>query len=323
MMIILKTIRTPGKLLCLLLIAAVCITGCKPKPEEKPAEKPAAPAEEVTKPEAESPGEVIAEAVEKVFPLSFENNAWTAKGLLNGEEVTVSIQDRTGEGKPVDFSRRAYIIISKSGQRGRGMAYTQLSKIVCIDGTFYSVSIDDNVLKFEEYAGPKGTIGVTYNSPGIVSADVTSGYFISKDEDGVVFNVAGGKDKKLELPVMTYTVSMVVLKLKDKDGVAWQTWVVPGDKSPVTVEAGKPAVLSVAAPKLAVTAVDETKRRNPPKTQQTEYAKGAKIFFNADMTSDTGQRYSRINKGNKGIMPQFKLLDAAGTEIASKTMEYG
>ena len=63
--------------------------------------------------------------------------------------------------------------------------------------------------------------------------------------------------------------------------------------------------------------------RNPPKTQQTEYAKGAKIFFNAEMSNDTGQKYYRINKGNKGITPEFKILDPSGTEIASKTMEYG
>jgi hypothetical protein len=333
MIVTCKSIRVPGKLLCLLLIAAVCFSSCKPKPEEKPAEQPDAPATEVTQPdasaaeatqpEAETPGAVVAEMVEKVFPLSFENYNWTGKGLLDGEEITVTIIDRSGEGKPLDFSRRAYIAISKGDQPRRSIGYSQLSKIICIDNLFYTVSIDDNVLKFEEYTGPKGTIEVTYDSPGIVSADVTSGYFAGKDEKGIMFNIAGSKDKKLELPAMEYTASTIVLKMKDSEGVDWQAWVMPGQNTPITVETGKPAVLALTAPGLAVTAVDETKRRNPPKTQQTEYAKGAKIFFNAEMSNDTGQKYYRINKGNKGITPEFKILDPAGTEIASKTMEYG
>lgn len=323
MLITLKTIRAPGKLLCLLLIAAVCFSGCKPKPEEKPEEKPSAPAAEVEKPEAETPGEVIAEAVEKVFPLSFENNTWTAKGLLDGEEVNIMVIDRAGAGKPLDFSRRSYMAVSKGAQPGRNLAYVPLSRIVCINNSFYSVSLDDNVLKLEAYSGPKGTIQINYDSPGIVSADVTSGYFAGKDEKGIMFNIVGGNGEKLELPAMTYTASTVVLKLTDTDGVTWQTWVVPEKNTAVTIEPDKPAALTVAAPGLSVTAVDETKRRNPPETQQTAYAKGAKIFLNASIINNAGQKFSRINKGNKGITPVLKLLDPAGKEIASKTMEYG
>ena len=38
-----KNIRAPGKLLCLLLVAVVCFSGCKLDRQEKPVTKPAAP----------------------------------------------------------------------------------------------------------------------------------------------------------------------------------------------------------------------------------------------------------------------------------------
>ena len=189
---------TSEKLLCMLLIAAVCFSGCKPNPDEQPAEKPAAPSTDVKQPEAETPGEVVADIVEKVFPLTLTDKTWSAKGLLNGEEVTITVVDRNGEGKPLDFNRRVHMGIGKSGQQ----KYVLLSKVVCLEGKFYSVSLDDNTLKLESYSGPLGTIQAEFDSPNAASAEITSVYVVGKDDKAVTYNIAVDKSEKLEIPAM-------------------------------------------------------------------------------------------------------------------------
>jgi len=252
-------------------------------------------------------------------------SAWKGSGTLNGQPLTLVIGDAALSGTPDTFGADLLAIFEAAEAQGYVRPQV-LGRTVMHAGVFYEIALTEAGGSWRASFNPlkeTGTLQIVVPSGKALRGSILHGSVQQAIEGGATYPLSGAPMAALTLPPGAYRLPMLFMRLEAGDGDEWQAYATMSRQT--VVEAGRNTELRLCPPAVRITAVEEDNRRATPDAQISECERGARLFLNARLTSETGTEYPRVMRTREPgpTYPLLRILDPDGREVASRSMEYG
>ncbi|MHC4913918.1 MAG: hypothetical protein ACYTGB_00385 [Planctomycetota bacterium] len=235
---------------------------------------------------------------------------------IDGLEMLVGLYDRYDRSGPAngcfnDFGRDALRIDTDGDGKLGTHEEMPLSRILSLAGKLRELKVgaDGRGFSLADYSGKTGDLRVSCAYAR--GAKVETGQLTFVGAEGCALTHSIDWKAAVSLPAGTWRIGGGTLTLTDAAGASW-TLALSGSK-PFEVAADGTAMLTLGSP-IKVEPVVSGK-----------VAPGSRVSISHKVIGAAGEVYSTIAKGGRSRTPppSVKVLDAAGTQLASGKMEYG
>jgi hypothetical protein len=228
------------------------------------------------------------------------------------------------------FGRSSFSLQTGKQETGSYIPRQMLSSIINCEGQFYNVNFNGRHGKnskvraiLTKYIGAIGQLTVALSSDGDLKSELDSATISGNKDNTVNFSIPNNQSM---LPVGDYKLNRVYVRYGTKDDNEWRLSFTDGQE--FTINANQTCELKPGKPVLTVSAVDENKRYQSDVKEQTTYTEGASIYISRKITGKCGEIYGRFSQkqGSSGyadIVPEIKIVDSDGKEVAAAKIKYG
>ncbi len=213
---------------------------------------------------------------------------------------------------------------------GQYMARDTLSSLIAHDDQFYHLTIEgrrSNGLPARALlvkdTSPTGTLALKLVGTNSLQATLTSLSLQGVEDKTVSFHVDADKEKKVSLPVGTYSLNNGTICYGSTNTREWE---VSFRKGPcAAIKEGESLELALGQPTLKVRAIDEKDRYSQDATECTAFKHGTRIYLEPRIVGKADETFSRFRHAalGKDTPPSITITGPDGKQLLSKVMEYG